>query len=67
MTTVENKTVIDLMALIDDNLKKIEEYDSYGMWNVAGYFISDDMSTAEIAASNYRSLMNGEKSGREHS
>lgn len=65
MTTVENKTVIDLMALIDDNLKKIEEYDSYGMWNVAGYFISDDMSTAEIAASNYRSLMNGEKSGRE--
>lgn len=65
MTTVENKIVIDLMTLIDDNLKKIEEYDSYGMWNVAGYFISDDMSTAEIAASNYRSLMNGEKSGRE--
>ena len=35
------------------------------MWNVAGYFVSDDMSVAEIAASNYRSLMNGEKSGRE--
>ncbi len=35
------------------------------MWNVAGYFVSDDMSAAEIAASNYRSLMNGEKSGRE--
>lgn len=64
-STVENKTVTDMMALLDALLKKTDEYDSYGMWNVAGYFISDDMSAAEIAASNYRSLMNGENSGRE--
>lgn len=64
-STVENKTVTDLMSLLDALLKKTDEYDSYGMWNVAGYFISDDMSAAEIAASNYRSLMNGENSGRE--
>lgn len=65
MKTTENKTVVDLMALIDENIKRTDEFDSYGMWNVAGYFTSDDMSAAEIAASNYRSLMNGEKSGRE--
>ena len=64
-TTVENKTVTDMLALLDSLLKKTDEYDSYGMWNVAGYFVSDDMSAAEIAASNYRSLMNGENSGRE--
>ena len=64
-TTVENKTVTDMMKLIDESLKRTDEFDSYGMWNVAGYFISDDMSTAEIAASNYRSLMNGKDSGRE--
>lgn len=64
-STVENKTVTDMMALLDALLKKTDEYDSYGMWNVAGYFVSDDMSAAEIAASNYRSLMNGENSGRE--
>lgn len=64
-STIENKAITDMMALIDDSLKKTNEYDSYGLWNVAGYFISDDMSTAEIAASNYRSLMNGENSGRE--
>ena len=64
-STVENKAVTDLMALLDALLKKTDEYDSYGMWNVASYFISDDMSAAEIAASNYRSLMNGENSGRE--
>lgn len=64
-TTTENKVVTDMLTLIDEILKKTNEYDSYGMWNVAGYFVSDDMSAAEIAASNYRSLMNGENSGRE--
>lgn len=64
-STVENKTVTDMLSLLDALLKKTDEYDSYGMWNAAGYFISDDMSAAEIAASNYRSLMNGENSGRE--
>lgn len=64
-TTTENKAVTDLLLLIDEALKRTSEFDSYGMWNVAGYFVSDDMSAAEIAASNYRSLMNGETSGRE--
>lgn len=64
-TTFENKTITDMMSLIDEKLKRIDEFDSYGMWNVAGYFVSDDMAAAEIAASNYRSLMNGEKTGRE--
>ena len=64
-TTIENKVVTDMLHLIDEALKRIDDFDSYGMWNVAGYFVSDDMSAAEIAASNYRSLMSGEKSGRE--
>lgn len=64
-STIENKAITDMLALLDMLLKKTNEYDSYGMWNVAGYFVSDDMSAAEIAASNYRSLMNGENSGRE--
>lgn len=63
--TYENKAITEMMSLLDQLLKKTNEYDSYGMWNVAGYFVSDDMSTAEIAASNYRSLMNGENTGRE--
>ena len=64
-STIENKTVTDLLKLIDMSLERLNEFDSYGMWNIAGYFISDDMSASEIAASNYRSLMNGERSGRE--
>lgn len=64
-STIENKSVTDMMEFVDELLKKTNEYDSYGLWHVAGYFLSDDMSAAEIAASNYRSLMNGEKTGRE--
>ena len=64
-TTTENKKVTDLLKLLDEAIGRIDDFDSYGMWNVAGYFVSDDMSASEIAASNYRSLMSGEKSGRE--
>lgn len=64
-TTTENKAITDMLQTLDDSLKRMAEFDSYGMWNVAAYFMSDDMSAAEIAASNYRSLMNGERSGRE--
>lgn len=63
--SVENKQVINILKLIDNQLERLEQFDSYGMWNIAGYFVSDDMSTSEIAASNYRSLMNGEKSGQQ--
>ncbi len=64
-TTTENKEVTDILQLIDESIKRTNEFDSYGMWNVAGYFVSDDMSAAEIAASNYRSLMSGDTTGRE--
>ena len=64
-STADNKAVIDILQMLDEAIKKTKEYDCYGMWNIASYFISNDMSSAEIAASNYRSLMNGEKSGRE--
>ena len=64
-STTENRQVTDILHSIDETINRTNEFDSYGMWNVAGYFVSDDMSAAEIAASNYRSLMNGEYSGRE--
>lgn len=63
--TTENKAISDLLQMLDELIKRTREFDSYGMWNVAAYFLSDDMSAAEIAASNYRSLMNGENTGRE--
>lgn len=55
----------NMLVMLDEALKKMNEYDSYGLWSVAGYFLSNDMSASEIAASNYRSLMNGDNYGRE--
>ena len=69
-TTTENKAVIDLLQLLDEALKKTNEYDSYGMWHVAGYFISDDMPAAAVsfAVESYDSISEfaqGEISGGE--
>ena len=36
--TEENKAVTDMLVMLDEALKKMNEYDSYGLWNVAGYF-----------------------------
>lgn len=64
-STVENRGVADMLEQVDQLIRNTEEYDSFGLWSVAGYFCSNDMAAAEIAASNYRSLMNGDESGRE--
>ena len=58
-STTENKAITDMMTMIDELIKKTDEYDSYGLWNVAGYFISDDMSAAEIEEK-YQQLIHGE-------
>ena len=63
--TAENRRITDMLRVLDELLKKTDEYDSYGLWTVAGYFLSDDMASAEIAAGNYRALMNGDSTGRE--
>ena len=56
----ENRKVSDLMEILSDGIKRAEEYEKYGMWNVAGYFTSDDPAAAEMAAVNYRALMSGD-------
>lgn len=38
---------------------------SYGVWEVASYFISNEKKTAAIAANTYRSLLLGEETGIE--
>ena len=31
-----------MLVMLDEALKKMNEYDSYGLWSVAGYFLSND-------------------------
>lgn len=57
---LENKSIESLMQKIDMQLKRIEDCESFGVWECASYFISEDIETAAIAASTYKSLMLGD-------
>lgn len=65
--TMQNKTLIHTLERIDLQLKRLEECESFGMWECAAYFLSDSQETAEMAAGTYKALMRGEKSGVETS
>lgn len=62
---IHDKTVEDILARIDRQLKRIDEFESLGMYECAAYFLSDNQYAAEIAAATYKSLMRGENSGVE--
>ena len=63
----ENKSIKNLMSQIDGHLERIKECEAYGMWECAGYFISEDIQTAVVAANSYKALMSGQKSSLENS
>lgn len=62
--TLHDKSIENTLARIDKQLKRIEEFESLGMYECAAYFLADD-SSAEIAAATYKALMSGENSGVE--
>ena len=65
--TMQNKSLLDTMEKIEQQLKRIDECESVGMWECAAYILSDTQETAEMAAGTYKALMKGEQSGVETS
>ena len=62
--TMENKQIADMLLLLDELIGRTYEYESYGLWHVTGYFMADKITTARVAANNYRSLMNPSNSSQ---
>lgn len=62
-----NKSIKTILDRIDNQLERLREFESLGMWENAAYFLSSDLETSEIAAATYKSLMRGENSGVEAS
>lgn len=62
----ENKGISDLMKRIQEQIDRINVWESYGLWENCAYFFSDEISTAVLAATTYKALMIGEKSGIEN-
>ena len=63
--TIENKSISNLIEKINLQLKRLQEFESNGMWECAAYFMSETPYPAEIAASTYKAIMNGNNSGVE--
>ena len=63
--TLHDKSVETLLERINKQLKRIDEFESLGMYECAAYFLSDDQYAAEVAAATYKALMRGENSGVE--
>lgn len=61
----ENKIVSNLLDRIDVQLERIKEFETFGMWECAAYFISEEPPVAEIAAATYKSIIQGKNSGVE--
>lgn len=65
--TNQNKYVQNIDEKIEQHLRRICNCESFGMWDVACYFISENVQTAVVAASTYKALMSGNDSGIENS
>ena len=63
--TLHDKSIEDTLERINKQLKRIDEFESLGMYECSAYFLSDDQYSAEVAASTYKALMRGENSGVE--
>lgn len=65
--TSENRDVKYTIDQIDKHLKRIQNCESFGMWDVACYFLSESIQTSVVAASSFKALMSGFDSGIEDS
>lgn len=62
----ENKGISDLMKKIEEQLERIRAWESYGLWESCAYFFSDEIAVSVLAATTYKALMTGERSGVEN-
>ena len=65
--TSENRNVKYTIEKIDKHLERIKNCESFGMWDVACYFVSDNIQASVVAASSFKALMSGYESGIEDS
>ena len=63
--TAHNKTIENMLSRIDKQLKRIDEFETLGMYECAAYFLSENQYAADIAATTYKAIMRGENSGVE--
>ena len=63
--TKQNKSILAMLERIDNQLKRVNEFESLGMWECAAYFLSPSLNASKVGAATYKSLMAGENTGLE--
>lgn len=63
----QNMTLKLALERIERHLERIQECESFGMWNFAGYFLGETASETETAANTYKAVIAGTDSGIERS
>lgn len=58
----ENRTIKNVMEIIDKHIERLHKCEAYGAFNCATYIISSDPETNAIASSGYNALMRGDNS-----
>lgn len=56
----DNKAVQNLLAKIEEHMKRIGTSQTFGMWNSACYVIADDVATANMGTSTLAALFSGD-------
>lgn len=60
---VQNKFLLNTLDRLEQQMDRLDECESTGMWDFAAYFLGESPAEAETAASMYRSLVSGCQSG----
>jgi DNA helicase HerA-like ATPase len=61
----KNMTLNLAMERLQKHLARIDECESFGMWNFAGYFLGETKAETETAANTYKAVIAGTNSGIE--
>lgn len=59
---VENKTLSSILCKLQKQLDRIEECESFGMWDFAAYFLGESAAETETAANTYKAVISGRES-----
>lgn len=61
----KDKGIEELLEKINAHIKRLKTGNSFGIWEVGSFFISEDRKNAAVAANTYRSILIGDDTGIE--
>ncbi|MDL2297842.1 ATP-binding protein [Synergistaceae bacterium OttesenSCG-928-D05] len=63
--TLTDKYLQNTLERLEEQIQRLQEFESLSMWEFAAYFLADDTALAETAAATYKAMVTGEHSGVE--